>query len=95
MNIHKIYRSRLIETLNELMTMRNTLFKSITHLALSGKLNYLAKDMELDDELLVDIELFKTIDDINIQYLTRILVELNQSANSVAKINDIRMKDLE
>ena len=87
------YRQNLIYALENLVKVNESVYQSIIDLAMQGELKAFNDAVPLGEVHQFDYDLFKNMDDKNIQSLIEVIDKVHEVYHSIANINSIEIGD--
>jgi hypothetical protein len=87
------YRQNLIHALENLVTVNESVYQSIIDLAMQGELKAFNDTVPLGEVHQFDYELFKNMDDKNVQLLIEVIDKVHEVYHSIANINSIELNE--
>lgn len=90
-----LYRKHLINTVNDLIEAEQMLFTSALNLAWFGDLDHLRDAYDDGDKVTFDLALLKSVDDLNVKKIVRMLNPLMEVAEYLKNVNTITDEELD
>ena len=91
---NEIYKLGLQKGINSLQLTRDWLFFSIINIAMKGKLNYPPTAIELKIDFPLDENFIEKCTDVNVEYLYKLLKEIDGTISTIANINNLKMEEI-
>ena len=83
------HRKQIIETIENLIQVRDIIFTEIVGLSLSGEMKHSENAFDIGDEYSFVLAHFEDVQDINVQKLVALCNNIEQTIFSLMKINGI------
>ena len=83
------YLESLIDATKSLVEMRQSIYDTIFHVAMTGELSEWNKTIEIGTEIKFTIDIFEGCTDSNIHLLLKLMAEVDQTIDSLININGL------
>ena len=86
------YRENLKEALKNLITVNESIYRSIIDVSMQGELKEFNDAVPIGEVHQLDFELFKNSDDTNVQLLIKLMETVDETFESIKNINSINIE---
>ena len=83
------YRANIKEALNTLVIVNQSIYDSLIPIAMQGELKEFNDGVPIGEVHNFDFDLFKSCEDINIRLLVKLIVNVNETFETIKNINAI------
>lgn len=87
------YRENLKEALKNLITVNESIYRSIIDVSMQGELKEFNDAVPIGEVHQLDWELFKNSDDTNVQLLIKLMETVDETFESIKNINSIKLDE--
>lgn len=87
------YKESITSAIDVVKTSGTNIFTAILEIAMAGELSEWEKDVAVGEEFLFTLELFKSLNDQNIDQLVALLDDMDAVLQSLHNINGIERKE--
>lgn len=88
-----MYSENISEAAITLREMRENLFREIFFIVMSGEMKEWNDSVKIGESFEFDKRLFEACDDYNVQLLTRLLTEIENTYDSLVNINNLKLNN--
>lgn len=88
------YRNHLIKSVQNLIETEQILFTNALNLCMFGELETADKIFEENDEFTFNLELLKSVDDLNVKAIVEIIEPIQKKINYLINVNKITKTEL-
>lgn len=88
-----MYSENVATTASTLREMRETLFRDIFSIVMSGEMKEWNDSVKIGESFEFDKRLFEACDDYNVQLLTKLLTEIENTYDSLVNINNLKLNN--
>ena len=89
------YRDHLITAVHKLIEVEQILFTSALNLCMSGELEAINNSFEKDDNFTFNLELLKSVDDLNVKKIVEVIDLVNEKAEYIINVNKLTEEELD
>lgn len=89
------YRDYLIISIQNLIKTEQIIFESTLNLCMFGELEYLDSAFETDDQFTFNLELLKSVEDLNVKKNVSIIELIQEKVEYLINVNKIKEEELD
>lgn len=91
----KNHRTKVIETIENLIETRDIIFTQIVNLSMSGEMNHLESAFDIGDCYDFTLKHFESVEDINVKNLISLCKKTEETILSIMNLNGIAESEIE